>query len=34
VPVREEIDARVSLFTHGSEGAEKWTLKQVQGDRE
>jgi hypothetical protein len=34
VPVREEINARVSLFTHAPEGAEKWTLKQVQGDEE
>jgi hypothetical protein len=32
VPAREDVDARVSLFPHASERAEKWTLKQVQGD--
>jgi hypothetical protein len=32
VPVREEIDARVPLVPHASGHAEKWTLKQVQGD--
>jgi hypothetical protein len=34
VPVREQIDARLPLFPHRSECAEKWTLKQVQGDEE
>jgi hypothetical protein len=34
LPVREKIDAGVALFPHVSERAEKWTLKQVQGDEE
>ena len=32
VLVREQVDARVPLFAHAPERAEKWTLKQVQGD--
>ena len=34
VPVRKNVDARVALDRHASGGAEKWTLKQVQGDEE
>ena len=34
VPARQNIDARVALLPHGPECAAKWTLKQVQGDKE
>ena len=32
VSARQNIDARVTLLTHGPEPVAKWTLKQVQGD--
>jgi hypothetical protein len=32
VPARKDVDARVALEPHASKSAEKWTLKQVQGD--
>jgi hypothetical protein len=30
----EDIDARMALYRHGAVPAEKWTLKQVQGDED
>jgi hypothetical protein len=34
MPIREDVDGRVALLPHAPERAERWTLKQVQGDEE